>query len=809
MMNYNYQVVNRPSGNTSNHNMQVTPSLFPLPLLQLPPKSSSRRARQRYGEALCATTLLNHSVSALNCMYNSNPTLLPASNMSVGSIVNVSKGQHRLLSHMYNVSKHFVVASKLSARTACQFIRQDRSAVSTGSSVLSDNISDSVPVHSVLMSYLSSECIESILTSTSGVVASTSSPPGMELSKSILSYSSPVSTYFGEDPLLNAIPIVASRVSLPTRLSRVPLTSLLPSELASAYAEVNSSILAPPDLSVHTNSNWGQRKPQFYGERSEYLKLLQRMQKLNMIAFTTKPKAINGLFGVPKDGYEIRLIIDATPANRMFIPCPHVQLPDPSSLSRLSIDRNRGELWMAKADLESFYHQLVLPEWLQPYFALPGIAARELVAFGLISFNEYSAADNTIVYPMCTTLPMGWSHSVFVSQSVHEYVLYHIGKLLPTDNIIHLNSPVIDRALHVIYVDDFGILANTRVECDRVLSIAIDAYAVAGLSMKISKLRNTSRDPIQLLGMYIDGYDYSITLPNDKLKRMVMLTIDTLRYELVTGKQIQKLIGLWTWQLLLARPGLSILHSVYRYMNVVDEQERVLWPSVRKELICLLCILPLLRVSLLSPFHSRLIATDASEIAAGVVSTDLTNTLFDLLWPLSASRHTAYNHIKGLVKRRQSVKSFLFPISIPTIESGLIQPSVSLIRTLNHSVVLQQSNNAKQYISTVTSPSIEWRTLISSTWRWEEHINRLELRAIVLALRRLLSSPSVAECRLLLLCDSTVVTYAMMKGRSSAKGLVTGMKQVAALSLSSGCRIGIVWIPTEVNPADEPSRRLK
>lgn len=305
MMNYNYQVVNRPSGNTSNHNMQVTPSLFPLPLLQLPPKSSSRRARQRYGEALCATTLLNHSVSALNCMYNSNPTLLPASNMSVGSIVNVSKGQHRLLSHMYNVSKHFVVASKLSARTACQFIRQDRSAVSTGSSVLSDNISDSVPVHSVLMSYLSSECIESILTSTSGVVASTSSPPGMELSKSILSYSSPVSTYFGEDPLLNAIPIVASRVSLPTRLSRVPLTSLLPSELASAYAEVNSSILAPPDLSVHTNSNWGQRKPQFYGERSEYLKLLQRMQKLNMIAFTTKPKAINGLFGVPKDGYEI------------------------------------------------------------------------------------------------------------------------------------------------------------------------------------------------------------------------------------------------------------------------------------------------------------------------------------------------------------------------------------------------------------------------------------------------------------------------------------------------------------------------
>jgi hypothetical protein len=80
---------------------------------------------------------------------------------------------------------------------------------------------------------------------------------------------------------------------------------------------------------------------------------------------------------------------------------------------------------MAKADLESFYHQLMLPEWLQPYFALPGIAVKVLVASSLIAVHDAGDDLEALIYPMCTTLPMGWSHSVFLSQSVHEYVLYY------------------------------------------------------------------------------------------------------------------------------------------------------------------------------------------------------------------------------------------------------------------------------------------------------------------------------------------------------------------------------------------------
>ena len=38
-----------------------------------------------------------------------------------------------------------------------------------------------------------------------------------------------------------------------------------------------------------------------------------------MIAFTAEPLAVNGLFAVEKDSDTDRLIIDAQPANRLFI----------------------------------------------------------------------------------------------------------------------------------------------------------------------------------------------------------------------------------------------------------------------------------------------------------------------------------------------------------------------------------------------------------------------------------------------------------------------------------------------------------
>src|SRR5437870_2479150 len=86
----------------------------------------------------------------------------------------------------------------------------------------------------------------------------------------------------------------------------------------------------------------------------------------------------------------------------------------------------------------------------------------------------------------------------------------------------------------------------------------------------------------------------------------------------------------------------------------------------------------------------------------------------------------------------------------------LVQPAVRLARAEPSLDCLSPIEKAETFLSMVNAPYVQWQTLISSAWRRSEHINTLELRAVVLALRRMLSSPAAINSRLMLLCDSAV-----------------------------------------------------
>jgi hypothetical protein len=110
--------------------------------------------------------------------------------------------------------------------------------------------------------------------------------------------------------------------------------------------------------------------------------------------------------------------------------------------------------------------------------------------------------------------------------------------------------------------------------------------------------------------------------------------------------------------------------------------------------------------------------------------------------------------------------------------------------------------------SLMLAASESWREIISFPWLFPEHINTLEARALHLALRWLLTFPSVPGKRLITISDSRVVTLAMAKGRSSSARLLPRIRSSAALLLAFGCKLQIAWVPSEENPADAPSRAL-
>ena len=102
--------------------------------------------------------------------------------------------------------------------------------------------------------------------------------------------------------------------------------------------------------------------------------------------------------------------------------------------------------------------------------------------------------------------------------------------------------------------------------------------------------------------------------------------------------------------------------------------------------------------------------------------------------------------------------------------------------------------------------SSEGRTIVSKRWEGEEHINVLELRAVLLAVHHVLSYRSSLCSRVFVLLDSTVAFFSAWKGRSSSPALLLVLRKIAAALLASGVALLPGWIPSEVNPADEPSR---
>ena len=96
-----------------------------------------------------------------------------------------------------------------------------------------------------------------------------------------------------------------------------------------------------------------------------------------------------------------------------------------------------GTFMCASRDMDNYYYRLALPEWLTQYFGLPKITR-----------------DGKPFYPVVRVLPMGWSHSVYLGQHIHERLAEKAG--LSQDTSLQVNPHAcVDDSVHGEYIDDF------------------------------------------------------------------------------------------------------------------------------------------------------------------------------------------------------------------------------------------------------------------------------------------------------------------------------------------------------------------
>lgn len=88
----------------------------------------------------------------------------------------------------------------------------------------------------------------------------------------------------------------------------------------------------------------------------------------------------------------------------------------------------------------------------------------------------------------------------------------------------------------------------------------------------------------------------------------------------------------------------------------------------------------------------------------------------------------------------------------------------------------------------------------------KEHINALELRAILTSLKWCIGREGMRNCRFMHLTDSLLVLHALSRGRSSSRKRHSTLSRINALLLVSSSQGIWGYVHADSNPPDKPSR---
>jgi hypothetical protein len=562
------------------------------------------------------------------------------------------------------------------------------------------------------------------------------------------------------DSSSSAVDIDFRLVSIPDQAGTVELSDLLEPE---QIAYMTPSALLRPDAPPPGASPAATRI--LHGH---YPPLLRRLHAAQLIVFSQyRPKVINGLFAVFKPDGTQRLIIDARRANSQFVDPPHVELCTPDRWANLQVAPG-VKIYTAKADIADYYHKIKMPELWWPYFGLPSVHPAEVgMADAFPGVQE--------IWPMIVTLPMGFNHAVFLGQSLHKnFVEKHVPLLRSCDMVGASNDWRLDRLRWSVYIDDLIIVSPSESDANAALHQYNVATRTAKLFVKPEKLCEAVLQGADITGLRVDGERATLGVAPHKLALLASQTLSLIRStEPVSQKSLSSILGKWSWAMLVRRPLLSVFASVYRWVEAFPNGDGFLWPSVKLELALACALAPLMVANLSCSWFGKVVAVDASSTGQGVVSSTLPTPIVDELASKSGRPPAAAirsDDIVDLATRRAIFRS-------------------------------SQVSAGQQL------PPAPWQTIVSSRWKRAEHINSLEATSLRSAVRWIRGHSDVVGRRVLILSDSAVVVAATTKGRSSSRLLLMHCRLTAAFVLSCGLRLFIHWIPSEVNPADDASRR--
>ncbi len=530
---------------------------------------------------------------------------------------------------------------------------------------------------------------------------------------------------------------------------------------------------------------------------AEYAGFLQELQKRNMISFqhTDRYPSMLGIFFVRKKSGKLRLIFDTRQLNQLFHEPPSTDLPSADAFTRLEIPDGE-EFLLGSGDLANAFYTLSVPTSLARMFTLPQVKAGSI---GVSSVDGASVRPEEFVTPYLTVLPMGWAWALHFCQGVMEHAIavagFGVSSIIGDKRPpVHLTST--EEVAVAGYVDNYCVIGCNRASVDAGLAKIASILREWGLSVHEEVAADFESE---FVGLHFNGHSGVVSIKPSRIRKLQRAIHELLERNFATGHLVQLLLGHITWALMCRREGLSLVNTGYAFVHKHYDVPTRLWPRLRTELSRIADLLPLFRVQINSGWSEDVTASDSSPYGYGICHRSLQGSIARAIG--CQSERWRFRCEDAVDARAHAAKT----AGVTDLKSWASSLSHA---DLTHVVEeLSQGDQFHEVPRDILHQN-DWSVAWSRPWKHEDNILHTEALALVWSFEHSLRANRNFGKRLLLLCDNMPLTLSVTKGRGKSSYLIRPLQKICALSLATGARAHVRWVPSEWNIADRPSRAL-
>ena len=340
--------------------------------------------------------------------------------------------------------------------------------------------------------------------------------------------------------------------------------------------------LLPPDVAQEEHVVACRVKRLYFDPRLKrgkaYPEFLRRMAAWNLVDFSfQEPREEVAIFFVTKKNKRLRVIVDARRSNAHFKSPSQVNLSAGESLGAIELGPDES-LVVCQADLKDAFYHFELPKPLREVFGLPRVRARDV---GADHIDGVKVVGSAWIFPRLAVVPMGWSHALYICQSIHEELAERSG-LVESGRVRDGKRAPPSQCTHAQYVDNMVVMGSTGSQVQDRFEHAVKELKRAGLQVHEEE---TSVGDAAVL-----GWEYSssgLFRPSRKRAWKARQAVRALLQRgRATGGTIEKVLGHLTFVSLCRREALSVSGEVYNFIknHRFNRREVPLPWLVRKEL---------------------------------------------------------------------------------------------------------------------------------------------------------------------------------------------------------------------------------